>query len=61
LHDDCVPQILHRDIKPKNILIDLEYEAYLGDFGIAKMVDPTTPYNSSLVVGSLGYIPPGKC
>jgi len=40
--------------------VDLEYEAHLADFGIAKMVDPATSLDLSSVAGSVGYIPPGK-
>jgi serine/threonine protein kinase len=60
LHHECSPQILHRDIKANNILVDLEYEAHLADFGIAKMVESATSHELSTVVGSLGYIPPGE-
>jgi len=40
--------------------VDLEYEAYLADFGIARMVDPTTSLDLSSIVGSVGYIPPSE-
>ncbi|KAF4370849.1 hypothetical protein G4B88_012649 [Cannabis sativa] len=39
LHHDCVPPIVHRDIKANNILIGLEFEPYIADFGLAKLVD----------------------
>ncbi|CAD6221607.1 unnamed protein product [Miscanthus lutarioriparius] len=35
MHDECVPRILHRDVKPNNILLDNECNAYLSDFGLA--------------------------
>ena len=60
LHHECSPQILHRDIKSNNILVDLEYEAHLADFGIAKMVESATSHELSSIAGSLGYIPPGE-
>jgi len=47
-------------VKSNNILVDLDYEAYLADFGISKMVDPATSLDLSSVVGSIGYIPQGE-
>uniref|UniRef100_A0A6N2KL71 Protein kinase domain-containing protein n=1 Tax=Salix viminalis TaxID=40686 RepID=A0A6N2KL71_SALVM len=34
LHDQCAPRVLHRDVKPNNILLDNDFNAYLSDFGI---------------------------
>ncbi|KAJ9174334.1 hypothetical protein P3X46_017367 [Hevea brasiliensis] len=59
LHHDCVPQIIHRDIKSDNILMDCELEPKIGDFGMAKLLlgsDLSTTRSS--VVGTLGYIAP---
>uniref|UniRef100_A0A7I4E7T7 Protein kinase domain-containing protein n=1 Tax=Physcomitrium patens TaxID=3218 RepID=A0A7I4E7T7_PHYPA len=56
LHHDCVPQILHRDIKSNNILLDDEYEARIADFGLAKGLDDDA--SMSVVAGSYGYIAP---
>jgi hypothetical protein len=60
LHHDCKPRIIHRDIKSNNILIDHEFEAHVGDFGLAKLIDISKSKSMSAVVGSYGYIAPGK-
>ncbi|KAG6420160.1 hypothetical protein SASPL_116679 [Salvia splendens] len=54
LHERC---IVHRDMRPGNILITHDYEALLGDFGLAKE-DDGTGANSGGVVGTLGYVAP---
>ncbi|XP_058780559.1 LRR receptor-like serine/threonine-protein kinase RGI2 [Vicia villosa] len=58
LHHDCKPRIIHRDIKSNNILIDHEFEAHVGDFGLAKLIDISKSKSVSAVVGSYGYIAP---
>ncbi|XP_031403772.1 LRR receptor-like serine/threonine-protein kinase RCH1 [Punica granatum] len=59
LHHDCVPPIIHRDIKANNILIGPEFEPYIADFGLAKLVvDGDFARSSKTVAGSYGYIAP---
>ncbi|CAN8313500.1 unnamed protein product [Cochlearia groenlandica] len=60
LHHDCVPPIVHRDVKSNNILIDGDYGAKVADFGVAKVVDMTgkAPKSMSVIAGSCGYIAP---
>jgi serine/threonine protein kinase len=65
LHHDCLPQIVHRDVKSNNILLDADYEAHVADFGLARVLETTTittwrGESMSAVAGSYGYIAPGK-
>lgn len=57
LHHDCIPPIVHRDISSKNVLLDLEYEAHVSDFGIAKFIQPDSS-NWTEFAGTYGYVAP---
>uniref|UniRef100_M8D3T8 non-specific serine/threonine protein kinase n=1 Tax=Aegilops tauschii TaxID=37682 RepID=M8D3T8_AEGTA len=59
LHHDCVPMIVHRDVKSSNILMDAELVPKITDFGMGKIVgDEDADATVSVVVGTLGYIAP---
>jgi serine/threonine-protein kinase len=51
--------ILHRDIKPGNILLDAEGEPHLTDFGLARLVESESSVTQSLdVLGTPSYMAP---
>jgi serine/threonine protein kinase len=59
LHRGCDMQILHFDIKPNNILLDVNFTPKISDFGLAKLY----PRGHSLVTvsaakGTVGYMAP---
>nr|KYP53924.1 putative LRR receptor-like serine/threonine-protein kinase At4g26540 family [Cajanus cajan] len=61
LHHDCVPAILHRDVKAHNILLGDRYEPCLADFGFARLVEDEEHCSFSMnpqFAGSYGYIAP---
>ncbi|KAF8396176.1 hypothetical protein HHK36_017789 [Tetracentron sinense] len=58
LHEDSGKCVLHRDIKSANVLLDTDFNARVGDFGVAKLVDPQLGLQTTAVVGTFGYLAP---
>ena len=52
--------LLHRDVKPSNILLDENDFAYLIDFGIARAADETRMTKSGYAIGTFAYIAPER-
>ncbi|KAF8396165.1 hypothetical protein HHK36_017778 [Tetracentron sinense] len=58
LHEESGKCVLHRDIKSANVMLDTDFNARLGDFGVAKLVDPHLGPQTTGVVGTFGYLAP---
>jgi serine/threonine protein kinase len=50
--------VVHRDVKPANILVNADGEARLGDFGIARLIDVSTLTLDGTTLGTAAYMAP---
>ncbi|CAK9186122.1 unnamed protein product, partial [Ilex paraguariensis] len=57
MHHDCTTPIVHRDISSNNILLNSKLEAFVSDFGTARLLNPHSS-NQTIVAGTVGYIAP---
>ncbi|CAN4121200.1 unnamed protein product [Withania somnifera] len=58
LHEECENHIIHRDVKSCNIMLDAEFNAKLGDFGLAEVFDNSTTRDATVPAGTIGYFAP---
>ncbi|KAL4341606.1 hypothetical protein GQ457_08G007740 [Hibiscus cannabinus] len=58
LHQECEQQVIHRDIKTSNIMLDGNFNPRLGDFGLARLMDHDKSPVSTLTAGTMGYLAP---
>ncbi|KAI7758098.1 hypothetical protein M8C21_002089 [Ambrosia artemisiifolia] len=58
LHEECEQCVVHRDIKASNIMLDSGFNAKLGDFGLARLMDHELDLKTTGLAGTLGYMAP---
>ncbi|KAF7039654.1 hypothetical protein CFC21_049613 [Triticum aestivum] len=58
LHEEWEQCVLHRDIKTSNVMLDASFNAKLGDFGLARLVDHDRGSHTTELAGTLGYMDP---
>jgi serine/threonine-protein kinase len=56
--DDAPLHIVHRDVSPANVLIDVEGHVKLADFGVARSRDQTEQTEASTIKGKMPYLAP---
>ncbi|PWA92657.1 Concanavalin A-like lectin/glucanase superfamily [Artemisia annua] len=58
LQEEWEQCVLHRDIKTSNIMLDSNFNAKLGDFGLARLVDHEKGSQTTILAGTMGYMAP---
>ncbi|XP_017413162.1 L-type lectin-domain containing receptor kinase S.6 [Vigna angularis] len=59
LHEECERQIIHRDVKSCNIMLDADFNAKLGDFGLAEVYEHSCSRREATIpAGTMGYLAP---
>ncbi|KAF8394109.1 hypothetical protein HHK36_020314 [Tetracentron sinense] len=55
LHEQLETQIIHRDVKTSNVMLDSHYNARLGDFGLARWLEHELEYTAPILPPSTNY------
>ncbi|OAY85544.1 C-type lectin receptor-like tyrosine-protein kinase [Ananas comosus] len=58
LHDKVKPQVVHRDIRASNVLLDEEFGSHLMGVGLSKFVPWEVMHERTVMAGTYGYLAP---
>ncbi|KAJ9177470.1 hypothetical protein P3X46_012686 [Hevea brasiliensis] len=58
LHEEWEQCVVHRDVKSSNVMLDSNFNAKLGDFGLARLTDHEIGPQTTGLAGTLGYLAP---
>ncbi|THG15385.1 hypothetical protein TEA_013491 [Camellia sinensis var. sinensis] len=58
LQEEWEQCVVHRDVKSSNVMLDSNFNAKLGDFGLARLVDHGKDSQTTILAGTRGYMTP---
>ncbi|PSS21466.1 Legume lectin domain protein [Actinidia chinensis var. chinensis] len=56
LHEEWEQCVVHKDIKSSNVMLDSNYNAKLGDFSLARLVDYESGSQTTVLASTMGYL-----